>query len=374
MSRTNDKAVSIQKKLNRRIANNLSQLIEDNNINKSALCKVLEKDGKVTIDRSALSRFLNHPDDSSMGLTFIVSCAEYFKVPVDAILSADINKYFSNGAGYQELTDFSDEDEIQSFISDTRSEIFIEDAQSYYFRSYYEEYYCYYYSTVSDENRGNDPIITGKLKLFARGNKYWAELLIDTKTVTDGKKNYKRYVGPVVLSLPTLAMHALLREESVGEFCNIIIRHSQANFNKLDCRMALVLSTASTPDKRYPVVHRMFLSHEAIKPEDLKLIAPHLCMNTSKIVVSKEDLLGMKENAADYEAIIDELLAAEDTTMYSFKEKNIKAVCSKIWSNEEINVFLSELRNVSVVHRYNKVSIGVDINLRDILFAAGYYQ
>lgn len=381
MTTTREKNTVANAELNERIAKNLKWLLSDRDIKIAALCRALDEEGQVSMDRSILSKFLNSPERYEIKLPFLVACADYLKVSVDALVSKDIREYDNRGTdedNFEMILDLPDvmkrKKENANPTPDLNSR-FISDPDSYYFEKYYQTYYCYYYSTVSDENKGDDPIITGEMKMYPSGEECRVELLIDTKSYNEeGKVNYKKYIGSAAISPTTLAVHCSLRDEKIAEYCDVIFRYSQVNFNKQDCRMALILSTSSTPDKRYPVVHRMFMSREKIKPDDLHLIVPHLCLNYSKIIISEKELMSLQELSIVHEKVVEELMEEDPELVYMFKERTVKDVAEKYFDEKEGYIFLSEFRNFSLAYRYNKISSGVDNTVRNILHSAGYYQ
>lgn len=342
MCTTKDKSILAKEELNCRIAKNLKWLIREENANISELCRMLSYDGKIKMERSGLSKRLNHPEESRFDIPFLVACADYFRVPVDALLCEDIAVYESNeriGEGYKNLLE-SSQIVKRKEKNERKDSKFVKDPDSDYFEKYCQKYYCYYYSTVSDENKGADPIMSGELNIFPHDNECKVEMVVDTKSCdAEGNVNYKKYIGTASVSSTTLVMHCDLREENIGEYCCILFRFSRVNFNKQDCRMALVLSTASTPDKRYPIVQRMFLSREKIATEDLRLIIPHLCLNYSSITISEKKLLQLQELSIDHQGAIEELLTTDPELVYVFKEGKIKDVAEKYFEESDRDSF-----------------------------------
>lgn len=369
------------KELKKRIAKNLNWLLEKKCMGKSTLCQKLENNGQVSMDRATVSKFLNHPEQYNIGIPFLVACADYLEVSVDALVSKDIRLYSyrsRDGESFEKLLDLPEimkKEQENSNSGSGRGDTFIIDPNSHYFQKYYQTYYCYYYSTVADENKREDSIITGEMRMYHGAHECGVEFKINTKSYDEeGNPNYKWYIGSATVSPKTQVFHCSLCDEHTGEYCDIIFRYSQVNFNKQDCRMALILSTSSTPDKRYPIVHRMFMSREEIKPEDLPLIASHLCLNYSKILISEKALLSLQEQSYKHQEMVDELLKRTSEPMYMISEREIREIAEKYLGEEEEPFFLSKLRGVAMAYHYNKVSTGVDTMVRDILYNAGYYQ
>ena len=137
--------------------------------------------------------------------------------------------------------------------------------------------------------------------------------------------------------------------------------------------MAEVLSTSSGPDKRYPVIHRMFLSIDKIAEEDYELIKSQLCLNNSEIMLSKEKLDSLKDHSEEYASVIKELENIGGKEIYFVTEGMINEIAKKYMPGKE-EVFTNDLRKCAKAYRYNKVSKGVDTNLWNILHRAGYYK
>lgn len=284
MSTFNEENAAAEKELKIRVARNLDRLIHERNLNKTKLCRDMAQQGGMKLDRSTLSKFLNAPEDNRLTLPLLVSFAQYFKIPVDALLSENIVEFLENRnvVDYQELYEFQQSEREKKDLplpAADEVQIFVENPSSPMFFGYIDtDFYCYYFSNVLDEYQGGRrPIIAGKLKLYSGVDICRAEFTVNTKKKgTSGKINYKKYTGKAVLSTATNAIHCSLRGSWIGEYCYIIFRYSKVNFEVQDCRLAFILSTASTPEKRDPVIHRMFISRVEIKEEDLALIEPFL--------------------------------------------------------------------------------------------------
>lgn len=384
MTKMYQKKIAVSQVLNQRISRNLKILLEKDGIGISTLCKKLEENGQYSVDRTMLSKIINKPFEYSSHLVFLVACADYFKVPVDALLSRDIEKYMDNKKNheeYEQILDMAEYPRASKEVETDKTEMelenpfFIENPKSRFFRNYLQKYYCYYYSTVSEENQRENPVMEGTLRIYSDKDKCKAKLKINTKKYDiEGNPIYKIYVGNTTYCSATQSIHCIMREELIGECCYLIFRYSQVNYIGQACRMAEVLSTSSTPDKRYPVVHRMFLSRERIRYDDLKLILPQLCLNYSEIMISDRGLFALKNESKEYEKIVEELLNTDYKMMHVFKEKQVRDIAERYFSKNASIKFITKLRSFSQAYHYNKVSTRVDSNLWNILRDAGYYQ
>lgn len=352
-------------KCNEKIAHNLKILIDERGMSPNKLCdKIREKNG-VSVDRSTLSKFLSHPDEHNISISFLVSCAEVLGVTLDYLVKNE------DGVEKSLLAIDSMSEDIE------KSKVyFVSDPHNPFWEQYLQEYYCYYYSTVSAENKGDDSLIKGKLKLSKAAEWCRAELKIDTKRKDrDGKTIYKKYVGVAILCQATGTIQCNMRDDSIGECCYLIFRYAQINFTKQACRIAEVLSTSSKPEKRYPVVHRMVLSKEEIEEDDWKLLKSHLLLNYSQISIKEKELelLG-KENDV-YGKIVEEIRKNDCEKVRMIKERKLREILEKQkWQEGEIAKFISEVRYRSEAYRYNKVSPRGDANLWNVLSASGYYK
>lgn len=110
-----------------------------------------------------------------------------------------------------------------------------------------------------------------------------------------------------------------------------------------------MLSSSSISEHRRPTVLRMFLSKEPVKDSDLKVISPALFLNYSTIAIDKENLCKIGGTSEEYEKIIAELLAANNSQeMYFCKEKDIFPIAQRYLKSKEAALeFLMQLRSLS---------------------------
>lgn len=365
---------------------NLQQLMKLYGIKVSRLCQYLEDNDAFAPHRTTFSRFMNG-EYQNISVAFLLGCCKCFELSLDNLLSENFNPNENNSKfveKYAHLFEKQKKDAIKKQLSEetkgfflpgyVANEVFVENPKSPILKPYIQTYHCYYYSTVSSENRTNDSMIHGTLKLEEDGIHCTATLEIDTKTYNErGEPNYKIYKGNVVVCPSIQSIHCILMLPS-GEFCFLIFRYSHLNIASQECRIAEVLSTSSTPDKRYPIVQRMLLCNKEIEKEDLDVIAPHLWLNYSDIMISEFGLLSVKECSENYARVIDEILDTDAELVYRLKEKEVINKALESLSEEEIPLFLTELRKCSFAHRYNKVSMKADNNIRDVLVQLGYFR
>ncbi|MFG6321921.1 MAG: hypothetical protein K1W41_10400 [Lachnospiraceae bacterium] len=363
-------------KLNSIFRNNLKRLMEYAGFNNSNFTQYVEDSCDTSFDRTSLVKFLNGKHPAS--IAFIWACSQACGVSLDDLVSEQFNPANSNLEQCQDTTGLKTPKLDFELPENSQNIIFVEDPNSSILKNYIQDYYCYYYSTVSAENRVNDTknaIIEGILSLKADGQKCKAVLRIDTKEYDEnGDKIYKEYTGNVIVCPSIQSVHCIMYLPE-GEFCFLIFRYSHLNNKKQLCRIAEVLSTSSAVDKRYPIVHRMLLSQKSIKHEHLNIIAPYLCLNYSDITIDAKELESLSNSSEQYRNIIDEVKREECVTMYRLREKRVYDAAKKNLSDEaELITFMTELRAHSLAYRYNKVSKTADNNIFKQLEQLGYYN
>lgn len=360
------------------VRNNLQRLMDEHGLKTMDFCNYIRTQNEPSMDRTSFLKFMSGKT-KHINLAFLISCSHAFEVPLDNLVRED----FDPKENFQKIQEkYKDISRIecnpQTFHpDDLHNNIFIENPNSPYLKEYMQTYYCYYYSTVSTENSTENvqgSLMSGELEFEPDGEKCKATLRINTKKPDEnGECQYKIYSGNVILCPSIQSIHCILTLPK-GEFCFIIFRYSHLNYTKQECRLAEVLSTSSIPDKRFPIVHRMLLSNQEIKEKDFTTIAPHLCLNSADIFISKSELLALSKESDNYKLIVEEILKKDSEPMYCIKEKAIKEIFEKYSDSEELPAFITNFRSHSLAKRYNKVSIKADEAIRNTLLQKGYFQ
>ncbi len=367
-----------EKEVVKAVRNNLELLMTIHGLTLETFCNYIKNKGELSQHRSTFSRFM-HGNLPRPNLAFLLSCCHAFELSLDNLVSQDFNPYENYQKTKEKYKEIFSQTPIDNIPRPNYwpKEIFVEDPNSSLFKNYMQTYFCYYFSTVSTENNSDnvqDSLISGELSFNACNNKCKATLKIDTKkTDKDGNPQFKFYSGDVILCPSIQSVHCILTLPE-GEFCFIIFRYSHLNLSMQECRLAEVLSTSSIPDKRYPIVHRMLLSQKEIRKEDWAVIAPHLCMNSSEILISREELLTLTKVSDHYNQIVQDIFQNESKQMYFITEKTTKDVAKKHLTSEELPKFITDLRTHSFSKRYNKVSTKADEEVRMALLDKGYFQ
>lgn len=376
----------LTQKLNERISANLKVLLKAEGLTYTAVIKKIEETDGCAISPSYLNKILNHPDQHSIPILFLLQCSEFFNITIDNLLSSNFDPYNKKTIQDSEINKFNSFlkqperlpapiTSLENSIDTASPSVFIENPKHILFKSIiHQTYYCYFCPTVSKENKNSDAMICGTLKLEDNGDN--CKTIFTVKTQKNNKNISKEYIGYSIISISVNCVYSILKCEEIGEYCFIIFRYFHLNYEHQDCLMAELLSTSSATKERYPTVLRMFLSKEEISPKHRHLISPHLWLNYSQIAISKEALFSLKQLSEDYDALIDKLSKdACSNNMYIFKEKKAVAIAENYLKTEEdIIKFITELRAKSYAFHYNKVSDTATNNIHKLLISLGYYQ
>lgn len=156
----------------------------------------------------------------------------------------------------------------------------------------------------------------------------------------------------------------------------LMFRLFKINFGAQDFRIAEVLSTSSASETRRPTTHRMLLSREELRNEDLQAILPALELNYSTIAVVKENMKLLCERSEVYREIVNKIMSEfQENEIYFLTESDVRNIAKKcLKSSAEVNEFIMQLRKMAYSYRYNKIGNKADEMPRDILLARGYYK
>ena len=365
-----------QKNLTKIIRNNLEQLMQVHELKVSNFCNYISNRGEISLERTTFLKFMNN-EDSRPNLAFLVSCSRVFEVSLDNLFSQDFDPYENFQKSREKFKEISDHNSNGIEFDNLSNDVFVANPNSTLLKKYMQPYFCYYYSTVATENNTGhiqDSLISGELSIEECGKKCKAILKVNTKIRDkDGNPKFKIYSGDVILCPSIQSINCILTLPE-GEFCFIIFRYSHLNVNMQDCRLAEVLSTSSTPDKRYPVVHRMLLSREEIHEQDWSAIAPHLCMNSREILIGKDGLLSLAEMSDTYKQVVEKIFLHDSEPMYCISENILEEISKNHLKPEELPILITELRARSYVKRYNKVNKTADEEIRKVLLERGYFN
>lgn len=368
----------VEEEIAKTIRTNLGLLMQRHGLLPSHFCDYLENNGEESLDRSTFTRFMQGKV-RRVNIAFLVSCSHVFKLSLDNLVSDKFNPD-ENAEKFRETYKKAIDDAAAAWRPEPDwqgGEIFIENPASPLLEKYMQTYYCYYHSTVSSENDTNnvqDSLISGTLDIEPDGRRCRATLKIDTKKLdSDGNPDYKIYRGHVIVCPSVQSVNCILTLPE-GEFCFIIFRYSHLNKAKQECRLAEVLSISSRLDRRCPVVHRMLLSNEEIRKEDIEIIAPHLWLNSTEILLNDKGMSKLSGLSEKYGRIVEEAIENEKEHMFHIDENTVEKIAKKYLEPEELPMFITRLRSCSLTKRYNKVNKIADQRIHDVLSQRGYFH
>lgn len=349
-----------------RIVKNLEKLMTATKTSQNALAQQLSDSG-LRINQGTISKYLKGELD--IQLSVIIKICEIFKIPIEELVS---DSYL-----YKEREIIIDQEQVTAvrqektglFIPELGNK-FITDPDDLDFNGYLQTYHVYFFPTLSSEER----ILTGTLTLAKDGNVCAASLLLNTNRKNRDGAIYKTYSGCALISTSVHAMYIILSSPEEGELCLINLRHFFIRHQKLNCRMAEVITNAAG-ETHAPTVHRMLLSREEIREADIESIKSQLHLNSNDILISEAELGAFAERSQDHADLVEHLTkVVRPVSLYSFKEDFVRSNAMQFLTKEAVLQTLSEIRNHSYKMRYNKVSSRVDETVHNMLRYLGYYQ
>lgn len=348
------------------IAKNLKKLLQSTGYSQNRLAHELKERG-LDVNQGTISKYLR--GYASIQLSVIVKICDIFNISILDLVREDFE--------YDRNIVFADDSELEEIGVDNSNLVipklgkkFISNPAKEEFKGYLQTYYCYFFPTLS----GEQEILTGVLDIKADSSYCAASLRLDANKLEDGKPVIKYYRGCAVISEAVKALYIILGSAKEGEICVINLRHFFIRHQKLECRMAEVI-TNGAGERHFPTVHRMLLSGVPIKEEHLQYIAPHLFLNSSNMWIEKEKLEALRKESDGYSALIDHLVHnIKPMEVFSLDEAYVTSNAKQFLTKEDARIFLSQMRNASHKMRYNKVSNKLDETVRELLLSLGYYQ
>ena len=150
-------------------------------------------------------------------------------------------------------------------------------------------YHTLFHSTVPKEEKW----LQGELELVADAeSRCKAEYRLDTgQRDSSGEAIYKCYTGQAIASKRLPVLYIILGNAQMGELCFVELRYRAFHTRDMECRMGLVLTTASG-DERLPDIHKMLLFRNQINDETFETMKELLQIVNSmeyNLVISKEE-------------------------------------------------------------------------------------
>ena len=135
MSNMTKKKKELNQTINKRVGENLGKLLQQNQISQTEFPdKLRELEWEYTLDRTAINKLINDPDDSNLSIPFLIECADYFHTTVDFLI-ADNSK-----AAYREQNSIEQrmprKAESSVIAGKESKELLIENPSSVFFKNY----------------------------------------------------------------------------------------------------------------------------------------------------------------------------------------------------------------------------------------------
>lgn len=347
------------------ITRNLKILIDSSHYSQNNLAQRLNEMG-INVNQGTISKYLK--GELEMQLSVIIKLCEILGIPIERL--ADENFQYNDFIFIENASTSNKSTNAQNLLLPQLGKKFLVNPSNGDFKGYLQKYYCYFYPTLSQENE----VLEGELELSEAASYCQATLLLNTNKKENNEIIFKRYTGYAIISEAVGSCYILLCSADEGEMCMINMRYFFIRHKSLDCRMAVAI-TNGAGERHFPTVHRMLLSRERIQKEDLLYVTPHLHLNSSDIILPKEELEKLAAESDDYKNLIEHLTrSAESVEIYYFKEDYVISNAKQFLPKDKALLFLYTVRNSSYKMRYNKVSNKADEIVREQLLAMGYYS
>lgn len=342
------------------IREKVKHLMQHSGYSQTQLCKLLRERG-VSLGQGNLSSMLS--GSKHIPLCLVVHLCDIFHVSLAELVDAR----FHTPPSVAPMPNVYSNDILNHLpcLGDS----FITDPASPEFHGYLQTYYLYMYSNHSYETK----VLNGTLSLNACGSICEAHLDLNTNRTAEGKPLHKHYQGRVIICKAIHAVYILLSSDIEGEMNIISFRHYHLPHQPLDCRIAAVL-TNECGEFHAPTMHRMFLSRTPIAPEHIPLLLPHLLLNSNSVNIPKENLDRLQRNAPEYSDLLNALTMIPSSPTFFWTEDYVLGMARHYLPREEIPVFLSRLREITLSERSNKASRRPNHHIRELLLSLGYYR
>lgn len=343
------------------IRRKLDALMRCNGYSQLQFCEMLKERG-LSIEQGNLSSMLK--GRKRIPLSLIVHICDIFQITLTELVDENFGKTAAPVSPAPQTYSNNLMNHIPSL-----GDSFITDPASAEFHGYLQTYYFYMYSNHSYETK----VLTGTMTLSACGCVCEANLDLNTNRTAEGKPLHKHYQGPVIICKAIDAVYILLSSDIEGELCAISFRHFHLPHQPLDCRIASVL-TNECGEFHAPTVHRMFLSRTPIQPEHIPLLLPHLLLNSSSVDIPADRLERLRRNAPEYAELLHALTMIPAAETFFWTEDYVLGMARHYLPREEIPIFLSKLREITLNEKSNKTSRRPNHHVRELLLTLGYYH
>lgn len=160
------------------------------------------------------------------------------------------------------------------------------------FQSWTGIYHCYFYSTLSTEDR----CFRGILNIPEESQNGLCNVSFRF-TYDEKRKRSKEYYGYLVLSKnpsgPCGAYCTLFNHDDLGEITYLVMTNSGLRTKRVCCALALVTTISGGKNTNHPCVERMIISREELEGERFELAKAHLLLNDKYIRMTEDDFIKM---------------------------------------------------------------------------------
>ena len=338
--------VIYEEKLNA-LRNRIKKTMKEKNLTQHELVRLCKQKG-VQTSQSAISSVLTGNKSVALNM-FLVICdvleINVFEEMEHESETAQKNSNNSNNSIGQML----------DMLLKSGDKTFRIDPRDIFFNGVIGEYYCYFHSTKKNE----DKLIEGKIVFEAKEGFCKAIMTLRDQNHSDMYFD-KHYEGFLLMSPVQNAAYCLLINPDIGEVCYITFWHKPIlnRGAELQCRMASAATVSAGVDTRLSTIHRLFFSRKPLTEAKKLLIRGQLRLNTSKILLSKqefEQVLEAEELTTEFREYLKSV--SKEESYYVIKES---AILSDVDSAEKYFRDLCILREYSEAPTDNKVRINTD--------------
>ena len=329
------------------VAQRINNAVKLSKIPQNKIAEKCKEKLNFEIAQSTISKILNYsPSDenriNSMSLIQVIAICEALELDIEQTLKVT-----------------PDDIDITSILADSkpgisnRTSSFIFDPSDDAFAGYLGKYYCYFYPTISTEER----LMTATLEFYP--NTIYndervceAKFIIDTKNYDDNKQLInKEYNGKLIISKSQTSCYCILSNPKIGEICMLSFYHRYFFSQKLLCRLANVLTTSIGDDRR-PTVHRMLISSRELNEDVKDAIKAELLLNNEEIIIREDRFEEIKDTLPPEILKLFESGDIQKTSFYCIPESRIDA--ANIPMEARLRTIIN-LRGKSIADKNNRI-------------------
>lgn len=360
------------------LVDTLFRLMDEKGVSYSDLSGQIETNYGAKLNPGNISKY----KDQKIKIPFIIvfEVCKLLNIPVDELLrlawgdTHEDVEHVDQSSG--KTDDLSADAHHTLTITLPSDDSLVSESSNKVFRGYDGEYHIYFTPTSSSDKG----YLKGCMTVVPHGTSVYLKL--ELKQHCCGGEVYdvdKTYEGSLVASTSVHCCYCILSCSDVGELCFLAFRHMTLNKKNLECRVAEALTVSAGAEDRCPTVHRVLISREPIKDEDVVQLLPLLKLNSSTIIISDEELNAISGRSPKNRAAIEQILlatGAERKTYYQIREDTVRTTVRdmKTVGKKHALPLIVEMRERAESSRYNKVSQKADDCIRDFLKLHGYFR